>query len=105
MAYERDVTLHISIGGILTDRKACLYLCFRPREQTLNVLMRLTLERLLAVQIVSGLDEGITSMKVGGLRRLYIPGNLSFPKGLPSGPGRYVLCLSPFHLDGATQRL
>ena len=27
-------------------------------------------------------------MKVGGLRRVYIPGNLSFPKGLPSGPGR-----------------
>ncbi|CAL5220800.1 g2873 [Coccomyxa viridis] len=39
-------------------------------------------------QIVAGLDEGIASMKPGGLRRLYIPGNLSFPKGLPSGPGR-----------------
>ena len=33
-------------------------------------------------------------MKVGGLRRLYIPGNLSFPKGLPSGPGRSVPWLS-----------
>lgn len=41
-----------------------------------------------AGQIVAGLDEGIATMKVGGLRRLYIPGNLSFPKGLPSGPGR-----------------
>ncbi len=41
-----------------------------------------------AVQIVAGLDEGVATMKVGGLRRLYIPGNLSFPKGLPSGPGR-----------------
>ena len=39
-------------------------------------------------QIVAGLDEGIATMKVGGLRRLFIPGNLSFPKGLPSGPGR-----------------
>ncbi|CAL8472004.1 g11546 [Coccomyxa elongata] len=41
-----------------------------------------------AGQIVAGLDEGVATMKVGGLRRLYIPGNLSFPKGLPSGPGR-----------------
>ncbi|KAK9905529.1 hypothetical protein WJX75_001603 [Coccomyxa subellipsoidea] len=41
-----------------------------------------------AGQIVAGLDEGIATMKVGGLRRLYIPGNLSFPKGLASGPGR-----------------
>lgn len=40
------------------------------------------------MQIVAGLDEGIATMKVGGLRRLYIPGSLSFPKGLPSGPGR-----------------
>ena len=43
---------------------------------------------MLVVQIVAGLDEGIATMKVGGLRRLFIPGNLSFPKGLPSGPGR-----------------
>jgi len=42
----------------------------------------------LVLQIVAGLDEGIVTMKVGGLRRLYIPGNLSFPKGLASGPGR-----------------
>ncbi len=50
------------------------------------------LQPLLIVQIVAGLDEGLASMKVGGLRRLYIPGNLSFPKGLPSGPGRYAFC-------------
>lgn len=43
-----------------------------------------------AVQIVAGLDEGIKDMKVGGLRRLYIPGNLSFPRGVNSAPGRYV---------------
>lgn len=39
-------------------------------------------------QIVKGLDEGLKDMKVGGLRRLYIPGNLSFPKGVASAPGR-----------------
>lgn len=26
-------------------------------------------------------------MQVGGIRRLYIPGALAFPKGLPSSPG------------------
>ncbi|GJP40365.1 hypothetical protein CLOM_g24635 [Closterium sp. NIES-68] len=39
-------------------------------------------------QVVAGLDEGILTMKVGGLRRLYIPGELAFPKGLASAPGR-----------------
>lgn len=40
------------------------------------------------MQIVAGLDEGLLSMKPGGLRRMYIPGQLAYPKGLPSGPGR-----------------
>jgi peptidylprolyl isomerase len=41
-----------------------------------------------AGQVIPGLDEGIKSMKVGGLRRLYIPGELAFPKGLASAAGR-----------------
>ena len=27
-------------------------------------------------------------MRTGGIRRVFIPGNLGFPKGLPSGPGK-----------------
>lgn len=37
---------------------------------------------------VAGLNEGLKTMKSGGVRRLYVPGALGFPKGLPSGPGR-----------------
>lgn len=39
-------------------------------------------------------------MQPGGIRRLYIPGPLGFPKGLASGPGRpRVPPLSPLIFD------
>lgn len=41
-----------------------------------------------ADQVVPGVDEGIRSMQVGGVRRMYVPGSLAYPKGLPAGPGR-----------------
>eukprot|EP00227_Mantoniella_beaufortii_P021121 CAMPEP_0197578556 /NCGR_PEP_ID=MMETSP1326-20131121/2713_1 /TAXON_ID=1155430 /ORGANISM="Genus nov. species nov., Strain RCC2288" /LENGTH=232 /DNA_ID=CAMNT_0043141743 /DNA_START=176 /DNA_END=874 /DNA_ORIENTATION=+ len=44
--------------------------------------------------VVPGLDEGLLTMRSGGIRRLYIPGPLAFPKGLASAPGRPRI--SPF---------
>jgi peptidylprolyl isomerase len=41
-----------------------------------------------AGQVLPGLDEGLLSMKVGGVRRLYIPGELAFPKPLRAAAGR-----------------
>jgi peptidylprolyl isomerase len=41
-----------------------------------------------AGQVIPGLDEGMLSMKVGGVRRLYIPGELAFPKPLRAAAGR-----------------
>jgi hypothetical protein len=44
--------------------------------------------------------QGLKTMRSGGLRRLYIPGALGFPNGLPSGPGRpRVPPLSPLIFD------
>uniref|UniRef100_A0A7R9V9D2 peptidylprolyl isomerase n=1 Tax=Chlamydomonas euryale TaxID=1486919 RepID=A0A7R9V9D2_9CHLO len=39
-------------------------------------------------QVVAGLDEGLQTMKPGGIRRLYIPGDMAFPKGLKAAAGR-----------------
>jgi len=38
--------------------------------------------------VVPGLDEALLSMKTGEVRRVYVPGDLAFPKGLASAPGR-----------------
>ena len=39
-------------------------------------------------QVVPGLDEALTTMRVGGLRRVYVPGNLAFPKSIKAAAGR-----------------
>jgi peptidylprolyl isomerase len=38
--------------------------------------------------VVAGLDEGLQTMKAGGFRRIYVPGNLAFDKNLKAAAGR-----------------
>jgi peptidylprolyl isomerase len=38
--------------------------------------------------VIPGLDEALLGMSTGSIRRVYIPGELAFPKGLASAPGR-----------------
>ncbi|GMH36343.1 hypothetical protein BSKO_04211 [Bryopsis sp. KO-2023] len=53
-----------------------------------------------AETLIPGLDEGILTMRTGGIRRLYIPGNLAFAKPLASAPGRArVLANTPVIFD------
>ncbi|KAI8463968.1 MAG: FKBP-type peptidyl-prolyl cis-trans isomerase [Monoraphidium minutum] len=39
-------------------------------------------------QVVPGLDEALTTMRVGGTRRVFVPGELAFPKPLKAAAGR-----------------
>eukprot|EP00850_Spirogloea_muscicola_P017307 SM000147S01126 [mRNA] locus=s147:223501:229987:+ [translate_table: standard] len=63
-------------------------------------------------QVISGLDEGILTMKAGGTRRLYIPGPLAFPKGLSAAAGRprvppsspVVFDVSLLYIPGLSER-
>eukprot|EP01026_Neomeris_dumetosa_P033222 TRINITY_DN2645_c0_g2_i6.p2 TRINITY_DN2645_c0_g2~~TRINITY_DN2645_c0_g2_i6.p2 ORF type:complete len:215 (-),score=27.05 TRINITY_DN2645_c0_g2_i6:159-767(-) len=53
-----------------------------------------------AGSVVAGLDEGLLTMRPGGIRRIYVPGQLAFPNGLKSGPGRpRILPNSPVIFD------
>uniref|UniRef100_A0A0F7H096 peptidylprolyl isomerase n=1 Tax=Geranium maderense TaxID=28964 RepID=A0A0F7H096_9ROSI len=70
---------------------AANYVAMVPSGQIFDTSLDKSLPYLFRVgsgQVIKGLDEGILSMKAGGKRRLYIPGQLAFPKGLTSVPGR-----------------
>ena len=64
-----------------------LALCSRSRAQPYDIRV-VTGDADSPASTIAGLNEGLKTMKAGGVRRLYIPGNLSFPKGLASAAGR-----------------
>ena len=39
-------------------------------------------------QVIPGLDVGLKTMRSGGVRRMYIPGEQAFPKGVAAAAGR-----------------
>ncbi|EOY04751.1 FKBP-like peptidyl-prolyl cis-trans isomerase family protein isoform 2 [Theobroma cacao] len=85
----------IKIGGGPTPpvgfQVAANYVAMVPSGQIFDSSLekgQLYIFRVGSEQVIKGLDEGILTMKVGGKRRLYIPGPLAFPKGLSSAPGR-----------------
>lgn len=55
-----------------------------------------------ACPVIPGLEDGLLTMRSGGIRRMYIPGELGFPKGLASAPGRpAILPFTPVTFDVA----
>ncbi|KAF9663175.1 hypothetical protein SADUNF_Sadunf17G0011000 [Salix dunnii] len=75
----------------LVSKVAANYVAMVPSGQVFDSSLekgQIYIFRVGSGQVIKGLDEGILSMKVGGKRRLYIPGLLAFPKGLTSAPGR-----------------
>lgn len=57
-------------------------------RSALNLPADLPLCRVGAGIVIPGLDEGLLTMRPGGIRRLFIPGNLAFPNGLKAAAGR-----------------
>lgn len=80
-------------------RAACGALaCCPPAAVPLLPPSTLALRPPAAPQVIEGLDEGLLTMASGGVRRLYIPGELAFPKGLPAGARSLRSCVRPLWL-------
>lgn len=99
----RDIVVGKGANPPVGFQVVCNYVALTPegrvfdssfeKKQTYDI-------RVGAGQVIPGLDEGILTMKTGGVRRLYIPGTLAFPKGIKAAAGRpSVPAASPVIFD------
>ncbi|XP_057490913.1 peptidyl-prolyl cis-trans isomerase FKBP16-3, chloroplastic [Actinidia eriantha] len=87
----KDIKVGVGPSPPIGFQVAANYVAMVPSGQIFDSSLekgQLYIFRVGSGQVIKGLDEGILSMKIGGKRRLYIPGPLAFPKGLTSAPGR-----------------
>lgn len=80
---SQSVFLIQVIPGLEEGLKTMSTLTTNPAQHA-NIMPILS-QSIFLIQVIPGLDEGLKTMSTGGIRRLYIPGELAFPKGLPAG--------------------
>lgn len=101
----RDIVVGTGPQPVIGFQVVCDYIAMTPKGKVFaNSLEKGTPYdvRVGSGQIIPGLNEGLLSMRVGGVRRLYIPGDLAFPKGLKAAAGRpSVPAASPVVFDVA----